>query len=202
MVTIIDHFAGERGFTQQAGYDSAAFSKKAGWWRDEASLLDPASRFAAGFDETPILQIGGLIDDQCAGERDPLPEAKADGFANNCAWMAQPLKALIQDLEAGPGTLHAVAQIVGEKHVPTIKPGASHDVVDAFINRTISKVQALPFASSPTPTTNPSPSPPAATTSPAATTQNSESSCATRRRGRRVIVVVAAALATAATAMC
>ena len=151
---IIDHFAGQPGFTQQAGYNSSAFDAKVGVWREDASQLDPEWRIGAGFNKTPILQIGGLVDGQCAGNRDPLPEAEADGFANNCAWMAQPLRDLIKDLEAGPGTLHVVAQIAGEGHVPTTKPGAAHGVVDAFINRTIAKEQAHPFASPPTPTAN------------------------------------------------
>jgi hypothetical protein len=101
--------AGTPGFPQQAGFDQAAISAKAGVWRAEASRLDPESRFGAGFDGTPILQIGGLVDPQCAGNRDPLPEAEADGFENNCEWMAQPIKDLIQDMGAGP--LHAIARL-------------------------------------------------------------------------------------------
>jgi len=140
---IQSQLAGTPGFPQQEGFDQAAISAKVGVWRASASRLDPESRLGAGFDGTPILQIGGLADPQCAGNRDPLPEAVADGFENNCEWMAQPIKDLIQ------GTIHEVAEFEGEGHVPTIHdPSGSHDIVDAFIDRTISQEQAFPFAGS------------------------------------------------------
>lgn len=161
--------AGTPGFPQQAGFDQAAISAKVGDWRDEAFRLDPESRFAAGFDGTPILQIGGMVDPQCAGNRNPLPEASADGFENNCAWVAQPLKDLIQGMDAEPGTLHAVALFEGEGHVPTTKPGAAHDVVDAFIDRTISKETSPPFASPPAPTTTLATPPPVGEPAPGVT---------------------------------
>ena len=161
--------AGTPGFPQQAGFDQAAISAKVGDWRDEAFRLDPESRFAAGFDGTPILQIGGMVDPQCAGNRNPLPEASADGFENNCAWVAQPLKDLIQGMDAESGTLHAVVLFEGEGHVPTTKPGAAHDVVDAFIDRTISKETSLPFASPPAPTTTLATPPPVGEPAPGVT---------------------------------
>lgn len=130
-VYIQDQLAGMPGYPQQEGYDPAAFSKKAGVWREEASLL-PEAQIGAGFDGTPILQVGGLDDPQCAGDRLPLPQASTDGFDNNCEWMAQPLKDLIA---SQPGSTHEVAQFEGEGHVPTIKIGAAHEVVDAFIDR-------------------------------------------------------------------
>lgn len=140
--TIIQsELSGEPGFPQQWGYDSAQVSAKVGPWRDEDNRLFPEDRFGEGL-ETPNLQIGGSLDPSCAGEFDPLPEAVADGFGNNCAWTAQPLIDLIADQPESP---HEVVLIKGEGHVPTITEGTSHDIVDAFIKRALKKNPDPPF---------------------------------------------------------
>jgi len=84
MIDIQDQLAGTLDFPQQEGYDPDCLSAKVGVWRNVASRLDSESRIGAGFDETPILQIGGLADSQCAEDRAPLLEAAVDGFENNC----------------------------------------------------------------------------------------------------------------------
>jgi hypothetical protein len=137
-----NQLSGESGFPLQDGYDSAEVSAKVGTWRDDDNRLFPEDRLGEGLDSTPNLQIGGSLDPSCAGNFDPLPEVLADGFENNCAWMAQPLKDLIADQPESP---HEVVQIEGEGHVPTIQEGASHDVVDAFINRVLTKNPEFPF---------------------------------------------------------
>jgi len=57
--------------------------------------------------------------------------------------MAQPLRDLIA--ARSPGSPHLVVQTEGEGHVPTIKPGAAHEVVDAFIDGILDKNPAFPF---------------------------------------------------------
>jgi hypothetical protein len=191
--TVQAELAGQPGFPQQAGFDQAAISAKVGLWRSEASRLDPESRYAAGFNGTPILQIGGLIDPQCAGDRDPLPQAAADGFQNNCEWVAQPLKdLLLKDLDL---TMHAVEIIEDAKHVPTLKVGIANDIVDAFIARVVANEPAFPFASLPE---NPTEDP--LSPSPAPTTEDSlsASSSCSGHYGRRGLALAAAAAALAA----
>jgi hypothetical protein len=141
-IIIQNRLSGEPGFPQQDGYDYAELSAKVGPWRDDDNQLFPEDRFGAGFDSTPNLLIGGLFDPSCAGNFEPLPEALADGFENNCAWIAQPLKDIIADQTESP---HEVVQIEGEGNVPTINEGASHDVVDAFIYRVLTKNPKFPF---------------------------------------------------------
>lgn len=139
--TIIQNqLSGEPGFPQQLGYDSAEVSAKVGPWLDEDNRLFPEDRFGYGL-EAPNLQIGGSLDPSCAGDFDPLPEALADGFQNNCAWMAEPLIDLSDDSKS----LHEVVLIKGEGQAPTITEGASHDVVDAFIERALNLNPSSPF---------------------------------------------------------
>ena len=62
---VVSSLAGTPGFPQQEGYDPAALDSKVGQWRNESNQLFPEPRFADGFDTTPILQIGGVVDPQC-----------------------------------------------------------------------------------------------------------------------------------------
>lgn len=133
-LVIQDLFAGTPGFPQQEGYETSGVDAKVDMWRDSESLLDPEHRIAAGFDMTPILQIGGTIDSQCGGTKPAIAEAVAEGFDNNCEWMAQPMKDII---EAQPNSPHGLAEKEEEGHVPTTKPGAAHDVVDTFISTSV-----------------------------------------------------------------
>lgn len=137
-IVIQDLFAGTPGFPQQEGYETSGVDEKVGAWRDSENLLAPEHRIAAGFDMTPILQIGGTIDPQCAGNQPAIPEAVAEGFDNNCEWMAQPM---IDIIEAQPNSPHGLVAIEDEGHVPTIKPGAAHDVVDTFISTSITRME-------------------------------------------------------------
>ena len=141
-IVIQNLFAGTPGFPQQEGFETSGVDAKVGVWRDSENLLSPEDRIAAGFEMTPILQIGGTIDSQCAGDRAAITEAVAEGFDNNCRWMAQPLKDI---LDAQPNNPHGLALIEGEEHVPTINVGASHDIVDSFISASIQRSIAYPF---------------------------------------------------------
>ncbi|MFT6400278.1 MAG: hypothetical protein ACJAYU_005049, partial [Bradymonadia bacterium] len=135
-------YAGEPGFPQQAGFDPAAVNEKIGFYRDPESGADPETRIQAGFDLTPLLFVGGLADPQCGWGLPLLAEAEADGFESNCAWVAAGLTEVI---EAAPASPHRVALFVGEGHVPTINPGASHDVVDAFLDDILATDPPYPF---------------------------------------------------------
>jgi len=128
--TIQKILAGEPGFPQDEGYDPDVFDNKVGFWRAPKNRAGPEERIAAGFDAIPLLFIGGLVDPQCAGERLPLPDVLQDGFDNNCKWIAAEL---MDTIKAQPNSPHRVSQFSGEAHVPTIKAGAAHDVVDEFI---------------------------------------------------------------------
>ncbi len=140
-------YAGHPDFPQQAGFDPAAVSEKIGFYRNPESGADPETRIQAGFELTPLLFVGGLADPQCGWGLPLLPEAEADGLESNCAWGAAGLSEVI---DAASGSPHQVALFEGEGHVPTIKPSASHDVVDAFLEGILATNPPHPFASDPT----------------------------------------------------
>mgnify|MGYP007048296826 CR=1 FL=1 len=91
---------------------------------------------------TPNLIMGGLSDPFCAGNFPVLPEAAADGFDNNCAWMAYPLEVVA----ARPENSLWVANIEGEGHVPSIDPGIANDIVDDFVKGVLAQNPEFPFA--------------------------------------------------------
>ena len=138
---ITDLLADEPDFSMQQGYSIAAFEEKVGPWADDNNRLRPEDRFGAGFNMTPNLMIGGLVDPRCGAIHEPIPEAAADGFDNNCAWMAEPL----EDIAAQSENSLRVVNVEGEGHVPTIHMGIANDAVDAFLSDILEENPDFPF---------------------------------------------------------
>lgn len=137
---ITETLAGEPGHPMDAGYNTSAVNEKLGPWGDHENRLFPEDRFGAGFNATLNLQIGGLLDPFCGGGT-PIPEAVADGFENNCEWMAKPLEIIA----SRPGNSLQLVNMEGEGHVPTNDPGPANDIVDAFINDALATKPKFPF---------------------------------------------------------
>jgi hypothetical protein len=135
--------AGEPGFPQQEGYEPAAFDEKVGFYRQPENQTNPETRIAAGFDLTPLLFVGGLSDPQCGASFPTLHEAVADGFDNNCEWVAAEL---IDAISAQPDSPHEVALFEGEGHVPTNNVTPANDIVDDFIDKVLA-TNPPPFGS-------------------------------------------------------
>ena len=138
---IIDTYKDEPDFPMQPGYSSEAFAEKAGPWADSSNRLHPEERFDAGFNMTPYLIIGGMGDPLCGGIHPAIPEAVADGFDSNCAWVAEPLELVA----ARPDNSLRLENFDNEGHVPTMDPGIANDVVDDFLNEVLEQNPEFPF---------------------------------------------------------
>ena len=141
-VVVQDELAGMPGFPQQEGYEPTEFIEKAGFYRQPENRIEPALRIAAGFDMTPLMFVGGLSDPQCGATFAPLEAAVADGFDDNCEWVAAEV---IEAIEAQPNSPHEVAVFEGEGHVPTNNVTPANDAVDAFIAGILAGNPAPPF---------------------------------------------------------
>ncbi len=138
---ISDTLAGTPGFPDQAGWNSSLFDQKVGPWRYPSNQLTAEERFGAGFNMTPNLQVGGLDDPFCAGTFPPLDEAVADGFDNNCAWYAEPLRLVAER----PDNSLQLVNLENTGHVPTNDPGIVNDMVDDFIQGALERNPEYPF---------------------------------------------------------
>jgi len=127
---------------RQPGWTVEGFAEKIGFYGDLARPLDPESRIAAGFDDVPLLFVGGAEDSFCMAYLSPIPEADALGL-NNCEWAAQ---GLIDTIAAQPNSLHQVANLPGLGHVPTNRETVANDVVDTFISEILASNPPAPFA--------------------------------------------------------
>ena len=134
--------AGTPGFPQQEGFEPAGVDQKVGFYRQPENLTNPENRIASGFDLTPLLFVGGLSDPQCGASFPTLPEAVADGFENNCEWVAAEV---IDAISAQPNSPHEVALFEGEGHVPTNTVSPANDKVDEFISEILAGNPAPPF---------------------------------------------------------
>ena len=134
--------AGTPGFPQQEGFEPAGVDDKVGFYRLPENQTNPEIRIAAGFNLTPLLFVGGLADPQCGFSFPALPEAVADGFDNNCAWVADEV---IDAISAQPNSPHEVALFEGEGHVPTNTVSPANDKVDEFIAEILASNPAPPF---------------------------------------------------------
>jgi len=66
----------------------------------------------------------------------------ADGFENNCEWVAAEV---IDAISAQPNSPHEVALFEGEGHVPTNTVSLANDKVDEFIGEILAGNPAPPF---------------------------------------------------------
>jgi hypothetical protein len=141
-------------FEALAGMDDYPFDQdfeiqgtvdKIGFYIDLEKQAYPEARISQGFDEVPMLFIGGLIDQFCGGAAGlpVIAEAAAEGLGN-CAYVFEGLR---QVVAAQPNSPHQVSLIEEQGHVPThINFSPAHDVVDDFIEAVLATSPPYPFA--------------------------------------------------------
>lgn len=139
--------AGNPGYPFGPEFEPLDAMEKVGIFLDLSLAFHPIAQVEAGFDDTPVLFMGGDADPFCAGNQPDIPEAVLAGLSN-CDWMAEPLVDAVANQPSPP---HEVWVLDGEGHVPTNTPGPANDIVDDFIDGVLATNPPYPFAGSPTP---------------------------------------------------
>jgi len=134
-------FAGVPGYPQAADFDLDSVVDKIGVLIDDSLPFHPEAQVRTGFDDVPILFIGGDADPFVAGNQPPIAEAAADGL-NNPDWLHDGVRQAVADQADSP---HQVSIIDGAGHTPTNKPGVANDIVDDFISPILSANPPYPF---------------------------------------------------------
>jgi len=134
-------FAGVPGFPFAADFDLAGVVDKIGVFVDDTLPFYPEAMVSNGFDDVPILFIGGDADRFCGGNQPPIAEAAAAGL-NNCDWLRDGIRQAVADQPDSP---HQVSILDGIGHVPTNTPGVANDIVDEFIGQILSTNPPYPF---------------------------------------------------------
>jgi len=139
-VDLFDAYPGQA--PRQPGWTFEGVGEKMGFYGDLNNIIASAeARIDAGFDEVPLLFVGGTEDPFCLWSLPPIPEAAAAG-QNNCEWAAQ---GLIDSIAAQPGSPHQVSNLPGLGHVPTNNVTVANDIVNTFIGDILAGNPALPF---------------------------------------------------------
>ena len=136
---LLNQFAGDSPYTD--GYDSDKASEKIGYFADVEQRVAAEDRIDDGFDEIPVLFVGGDVDPFCIGHRPPVAEAAALGL-NNCEYVWEELT---QSVNNQPNSPHQVSLLPGETHIPTNYVSPAHDIVDIFIGDILSDNPPHPF---------------------------------------------------------
>ena len=128
---------------RQPGWTFEGVGEKQGFYGDTnyIDVTTPEARIDAGFDEVPLLFVGGTEDPFCFWDLAPIPEAASAGL-NNCEWAAQ---GLIDTIAAQPASPHQVANLAGLGHVPTNEVTVANDIVNTFIGDILEGNPDLPF---------------------------------------------------------
>ena len=128
---------------RQPGWTYEGVGGKQGFYGDtnRSDAIAPEGRIDAGFDEVPLLFVGGTDDPFCFWDLPPIPEAASAG-QNNCEWAAQ---GLIDTIAAQPASPHQVANMAGEGHIPTNTVSTANDIVDTFIGDILADSPGAPF---------------------------------------------------------
>jgi len=128
---------------RQPGWTYEGVGEKQGFYGDtsRSDVIAPEGRIDAGFDEVPLLFVGGTQDPFCFWNLPPIPEAATAGL-NNCEWAAQ---GLIDTIAAQPASPHQVANMVGEGHIPTNTVSTANNIVDTFISDILADNPGAPF---------------------------------------------------------
>ena len=132
---------------RQPGWTYEGVGEKQGFYGDisRSDVIAPEGRIDAGFDEVPLLFVGGTDDPFCFWDLPPIPEAASAG-QNNCEWAAQ---GLIDTIAAQPASPHQVANMAGEGHIPTNTVSTANDIVDTFIGDILAGNPPAPFGEFP-----------------------------------------------------
>ncbi|MFT4614548.1 MAG: hypothetical protein ACI9NT_001693, partial [Bacteroidia bacterium] len=139
---IFEAFVGVDGFPFPATFDIQGAVDKVGFYIDLVKQAYPEARVSQGFDEVPILFIGGALDPFCAGNLPAIAEAAAEDLGN-CDYVFEGVR---QAVAAQSNSPHQVSLVEGQGHTPTNKPSPAHDVVDEFIEGVLATTPSYPFA--------------------------------------------------------
>ena len=140
---IFEAFSGVDGYPFSATFDLQGAVDKIGFYIDLEKQAYPEARIAQGFDDVPMLFIGGDLDQFCAGHLPAIPEAVAEDLGN-CNYVFDGLR---QAVAAQPDSPHQVALIEGRGHTPTNNSDSeTQDVVDDFIQAVLETSPPHPFA--------------------------------------------------------
>jgi hypothetical protein len=135
-------FSGKPGYPYAADFDLDCMVDKIGIFADHTFQLHPEAQVRAGFDDVPVLFIGGKADPRAlGGNQPPIAEAAAAGL-NNVDWVYDGIRQAVADQPDSP---HKVSVIDGAGHVPTTRPGVANDIVDDFIRQILSGDPPYPF---------------------------------------------------------
>ncbi len=134
-------FAGVAGFPFPGDFDPQGVIDKIGVLADPDLPFFPEAMVSNGFDDAPVLFIGGDADPFSAGNQPPIAEAVAAGL-NNADWKFDGLR---QAVANQPDSPHQVTILDGAGHVPTNLPGVANDIVDDFIGQILSTGPPYPF---------------------------------------------------------
>ncbi len=139
---LFDFYPGQA--PRQPGWTYEGVGEKQGFYGDtsRSDVIAPEGRIDAGFDQVPLLFVGGASDPFCFWDLAPIPEAASAG-QNNCEWAAQ---GLIDTIAAQPDSPHQVANLPGLGHVPTNNVTVANGLVDSFINGVLANNPPAPFA--------------------------------------------------------
>jgi len=131
LLTLADAYSGQPGSRNQPGWDADAIIDKVGFYTQLENKTDVEARINAGFDDVPMLFVGGRNDPFCYDSFPVIPEALALGLTNNCDYHYEGIRQAIDDQPDSP---HQMAFITDRGHVPTLNAGAVNNTVDTFIS--------------------------------------------------------------------
>ena len=140
-------FSGAPRYPYAADFDLDGVVNKIGAFADHRFQFHPEAQVSAGFDDVPVLFIGGKADPRAlGGNQPPIAEAAAAGL-NNVDWVYDGIRQAVADQPDSP---HKVSVVDGAGHSPTNKPGVANDIVDDFVRRILSADPPHPFGTEPT----------------------------------------------------
>ncbi|MCP4642941.1 MAG: hypothetical protein GY851_21020 [bacterium] len=134
-------YGGAPGYPQGADFDLDSLIDKIGDLIDPSLPFHPEAQVRIGFDDVPILFMGGDADPFNAGDKPPIAQAAAAGL-NNGDWVNDGIRQAVADQADSP---HQVSIIDGAGHTPSNKEGVANDIVDDFINPILSASPPYPF---------------------------------------------------------
>ena len=135
-------FSGAPRYPYAADFNLDGVVNKIGAFADHRSQFHPEAQVSAGFDDVPVLFIGGKADPRAlGGNQPPIAEAAAAGL-NNVDWVYDGIRQAVADQPDSP---HKVSVIDGAGHSPTNKPGVANDIVDDFISQVLLADPPHPF---------------------------------------------------------
>jgi pimeloyl-ACP methyl ester carboxylesterase len=138
---IIDRLKGARGFPFGPNYQREGVEYKLSIQADDPNYAAD-NVISQGFRAVPMLFIYGTQDRFCGGNSAAIPQARADGFRNNCRWSAAPI---LQAIERQRNSPHQVV-FLNTGHVPSNGNAAGvNRVVGRFISQTTSRSSHNPF---------------------------------------------------------